>query len=134
MYRQKEPINVQVLYDLAVKRKDVWADLLHDVTWKIYQESKIVDLDKVKVIYSADSKQSEYCYYSDLPEEVKQLAALAICLIGRWFNDLHKGRDTIIERFKLNCKPTDFWHDTGIFKNDDIKCKNMEELVQKIAK
>lgn len=134
MYSQKEAINVQTLYDLAVQRKEVWADALYDESWKIFVESKLTDLSKVKVIYSADSKSSEYKNYPELPEAVKQTVALVVCLIGRWFDDLYNGKISIIERFKLSCKPTDFWHETGIFANDNIKCKNMEELISKIAK
>lgn len=133
MYNQKEAINVQVLYDLVVLRKNVMADVLYEVSWKIYVESKITDLNNIKVIYSTDFKSSEYCNYSELPEGIKQMTALTVCLIGRWFNDLHKGRDTIMERFKLTVKPTDFWHQVDIFKNDEIKCNNMEEIIQKVV-
>ena len=99
-------------------------------TWKY----KIVDVDNVTVIYPNldDVEETLYCKYTELPEQVKQLTALCVCLIRRWFNDLHTGRDTLLARFKLSCKPTDFWHDTGIFKNDDIKCNNMQELIEKI--
>lgn len=134
MYIQKKVINVTPMYMLAVNRKNVDAAELYKASWEVFEESKIVDLSKVKVLYpEEDGKTSKYGCYSELPEEVKQVTALAVCLIGRWFNDLHSGRDTIMERFQLTCIPTNFWHDTGIFKNDDIKCKNMEELIQKIV-
>ena len=133
MYSQKKVFTAQVIYDLAIKRKNVDAKKLYSICWKLYEESKIVDLNKVTVRYSEKGYEWHYSPYSDMPEEMKQLTALCVCLIGRWFNDLHSGRDTIMERFKLSCKPTDFWHNTEIFKNDDIKCKNMEELIQKIA-
>lgn len=134
MYNQRKAINVSALYNLAVTRKDVYAEQLYKESLNVFKESKIVDLDKVTVIYQDPENPEEtlYCKYSELPEEVKQLTALCVCLIRRWFNDLHTGRDTIIARFKLSCKPTDFWHDTAIFKNDDIKCNNMQELIEKI--
>lgn len=135
MYTQRKMINVTPMYRLAINRKDVDAIELYKASWELFEESKVVDLSKVKVIHpEEDGKDSKYVYYSELPEAVKQVTALCVCLIGRWFNDLHSGRDTIMERFQLTCKPTNFWHDTGIFKNDDIKCKNMEELIQKIAR
>ena len=134
MYIQREAINVQTLYDLAVKREDVWADKLYNACWAIYRESKIEDLSKVKVIYTDEHYKTHFCNYNEIPEIMKQLAALAICLIGRWFNDLHSGKESILERFKLSCRPTDFWHDTGIFSNDNIKCRNMDELIEKIHK
>lgn len=134
MYRQRKGINVSALYKLATNREDVSAAEIYKESLNVFKESKIVDLDRVKVIYPGeDGKTSEYCTYSELPESVKQLTALCVCLIRRWFNDLHSGRDTIIARFKLSCKPTDYWHDTGIFKNDDIKCNNMEEIIQNIV-
>lgn len=136
MYKQRKGINVSALYILAVERKDVDAREIYKESISVFKESKIVDLEQVTVIIPVinnfGEKESSYCKYSELPESVKQLTALCTCLINRWFNDLHSGRDTIIARFKLNCKPTDFWHDTGIFKNDDIKCNNMEELIEKI--
>ena len=134
MYTQRKGINVSALYKLAVKRQDVDARELYKESLDVFKESKIVDLDNVKVIYPGEyGESSEYCSYSELPESVKQLTALCVCLIRRWFNDLHSGRYTIIARFKLTYKPTDFWHETGIFKNDEIKCNNMEELIEKIA-
>lgn len=132
MYNQKQAISVQVLYDLAVNRKDVDARELRDVAIKLFDESKLVDLDQLKVIYSADTVESEYVSYTKLPEIVKQLTALVVCLQRRWFKDLSRGSVSIMERFKLTCNPTDFWHNSGIFKHDEIKCKNMEELVEKI--
>ena len=134
MYNQKKAINVSALYLLAVARKDVYAEQLYKQSLDVFEESKIVDLDNVTVIYQNLENEEEtlYCKYTELPEAVKQLTALCVCLIRRWFNDLQIGRDTIITRFKLSCKPTDFWHDTGIFKNDDIKCNNMQELIEKI--
>lgn len=133
MYRQRKVFTVQNIYNLAIKRKDVDAEALYKICWRLYKESKIVDLSKVRVRYSTNGNEWDYLYFNEMPEEMKQLTALCVCLIGRWFNDLQSGRDTIMERFKLNCKPTDFWHHTEIFKNDDIKCKNMEELIEKIA-
>ena len=133
MYIQREAINVQVLYDLAIDRKDVWADKLYNTAWGLYRESKIVDLSKVKVIYTDDDRESKYCSYSELPEEIKQLTALCICLIGRWLDELNRGDDCIWKRYKLNCKPTDFWHGVGIFENDYIMCRNMEQLIEKIS-
>lgn len=133
MYNQKKVFTIQEIFDLAIDRKDVDAKKLYKVCWKLYVESKIVDLDKVTVRYSKNGFAWHYSSYSELPEEMKQLTALCVCLIGRWFNDLQSGRDTIMERFKLNCKPTDFWHHTEIFKHNDMKCKNMEELIEKIA-
>lgn len=136
MYVQKEAINVQVLYDLAVKRKDVYADQLYNTCWGIFAQSKLIDLSIVKVVYNEEVStgvfNAKFCHYDELPEIMKQLEALVVCLIGRWFDDLHSGKDAILERFKLNCKPTDFWHNTGIFKHDHIKCRNMEELIEKI--
>lgn len=134
MYTQRKAINVSALYKLAVDRQDVSARELYKESLEVFKESKIVNLDKVKVVRPGEAEgSSEYCTYSQLPESVKQLTALCVCLIRRWFNDLHNGRDTIIARFKLSCKPTDFWHETGIFKNDEIKCNDMEELIEKIA-
>ena len=134
MYKQRKVFTVQAIYDLAIKRENVDAEKLYKICWRLYKESKIVDLSKVVVRYTENNLEWRYMKYSELPEKMKQLTTLCVCLIGRWFNDLNSGRlISIMDRFKLSCKPTDFWHDQRIFTNDDMKCKNMEELIEKIS-
>lgn len=134
MYTQRKVMDVSAAYNLVMNRQDVDARSLKEQCMEVFEESKLVDLSNVKVMYPIDKSNSHYCQYTELPEMVKQIIALVVCLKGRWFSDLHNGRDTIIARFKLSCKPTDFWHESGIFKNDEIKCSNMEELIEKIIK
>ena len=131
MYYQKKAFNLQIMYDLLIERKDVNARKLYNICWKIYQESKIADLKYVTVTYLVGNKQV-CCKYPELPEIMKQTIALAICLIGRWFDDIHSGKPRMMERYYLTCKPVDFWHQAEIFKHDDMKCRNMEELIEKI--
>lgn len=132
MYNQRKAINVNALYDLTVRRKNIEARKLFNLCKKIYEESKIVDLSKVKVVYANDKGESEYVFYNQLPEITRQTVALGACLIGRWHHQLSDGNERLKQRFKLTCNPTDFWHGTKIFKNDDTKCFNMEELIEHI--